>query len=46
MADHSPAFAYIKLRYDEGAYTVANLTTLVSRGKITRDEMDEIINAA
>jgi len=43
MADHSPAFAYIKLRYDEGAYTVANLISLVSRGKITQSEMNEII---
>ena len=39
----SAAYEYIKLRYLEGAYTEANLTTLVSRGKITAAEKAQII---
>lgn len=41
----SAAFEYVKLRYNEGAYTITNLTTLVTRGKITEDEKQAIVNS-
>ena len=39
----SAAYAYVKLRYDDGVFTVDTLETLVTKGRITQAEMDEIL---